>query len=329
MRDYISLYGESTAGVILDADSLNRVIEFEGDHGISIDNLTITGGFAYDGGGIDCEGCDPNFSNVLITGNKAAWYGGGMSLRYCRPTFSNVIISNNTAGNHSGGIYVRNSAPSFFNATICNNSADGGEGFGEAILVNSIVWYNSSQNNLGGNAISFYSNIQGGWPGIGNINADPMFVDTANGDYRLQVGSPCIDAGIQDTLIIYNNGQDTLIVPPMNYVGSAPDMGAYEFDPTSSIQRTVKIPEQFFLKQNYPNPFNPSTTIDFSIPKSEFVTLIIYNLLGQEVATLVSDKLTPGNYTYTWDASGFASGVYYYKIEAGSLIQTRKLIFMK
>ncbi|MFC2088157.1 T9SS type A sorting domain-containing protein [Calditrichota bacterium] len=83
------------------------------------------------------------------------------------------------------------------------------------------------------------------------------------------------------------------------------------------------------MKQNYPNPFNPRTNIKFSIPKTELVTLKIYNLLGQEVATLVSDKLVPGNYTYTWDASHFASGVYYYKIQAGGFVQTRKLILMK
>jgi hypothetical protein len=90
------------------------------------------------------------------------------------------------------------------------------------------------------------------------------------------------------------------------------------------------IPQGFVLSQNYPNPFNPVTTIEFSIPKSEFVTLKIYNLLGQEVATLVSEKLTPGNYKYTWDASGFASGVYYYKFEAeDGFVQTRKLLFVK
>ncbi len=90
-----------------------------------------------------------------------------------------------------------------------------------------------------------------------------------------------------------------------------------------------EIPKVFSLKQNYPNPFNPFTTIEFSIPKSEQVTLHVNNLLGQEVATIVSDKLSPGNYKYNWDAGSLASGVYMYKIEAGSFIQTRKLILMK
>jgi type IX secretion system substrate protein len=97
------------------------------------------------------------------------------------------------------------------------------------------------------------------------------------------------------------------------------------------------IPKVFALNQNYPNPFNPNTTIGFSIPKTEFVTLKVYNLLGQEMADLVSKKLTPGNYKYTWDASQYASGVYYYKLEAGDpstssgqrFIKTKKLILMK
>ncbi len=78
------------------------------------------------------------------------------------------------------------------------------------------------------------------------------------------------------------------------------------------------------------NIINVPTNKGFSILKSEFVTLKIYNLLGQEVATMVSDKLTPGNYKYTWDASDFASGVYYYRLETNNgFVQTRKLILIK
>ncbi len=89
-------------------------------------------------------------------------------------------------------------------------------------------------------------------------------------------------------------------------------------------------PNNYSLKQNFPNPFNPTTTIEFSIPKTEFVTLKIYNLLGQEVATLVSERSTAGTYKYDWDASGFASGIYPYRLktEAG-FMQVRKLVVIK
>jgi len=108
-------------------------------------------------------------------------------------------------------------------------------------------------------------------------------------------------------------------------------------DPTGIDTKDENLPKEFALKQNYPNPFNPTTTIEFSIPNSEFVTLKIYNLLGQKVATLVSGKLTPGNYKYTWDASDFASGIYYYTIEAGDpsagsgqrFVESKKLLLIK
>lgn len=91
----------------------------------------------------------------------------------------------------------------------------------------------------------------------------------------------------------------------------------------------IFVPGDYVLRQNYPNPFNPSTTIEFSIPKSEFVTLKIYNLLGQKVATLVSEKLNAGSYNYSWDAGTLSSGVYLYKLNAGKLSQIRKMILLR
>ena len=88
-------------------------------------------------------------------------------------------------------------------------------------------------------------------------------------------------------------------------------------------------PKEFSLSQNYPNPFNPSTTIEFSLPKTEFTTLKLYNTLGQEVLTIVADKLNAGSYTYNFNARDLASGVYYYRLQAGEYVDTRKLVLMK
>jgi len=85
----------------------------------------------------------------------------------------------------------------------------------------------------------------------------------------------------------------------------------------------------FSLLQNYPNPFNPTTNIEFSIPKPEFVTLRIYNILGEEVASLVSERLTAGKYTYDLDAGGLASGVYLYRIQAGEYVNAKKMILLR
>ena len=83
------------------------------------------------------------------------------------------------------------------------------------------------------------------------------------------------------------------------------------------------------LYNNYPNPFNPSTTIEFTLPKSEFTTLKVFNILGKEVATLVSNKLNQGNHTYTFDGKNLASGIYYYSIQAGDFHQDKKMILIK
>jgi hypothetical protein len=80
---------------------------------------------------------------------------------------------------------------------------------------------------------------------------------------------------------------------------------------------------------NYPNPFNPSTTIKFNLPKTSEVTLKIYNILGKEVVTLVSDRLSTGSYAYEWDASNLASSVYLYRLEAGDFVETRKMVLMR
>jgi hypothetical protein len=92
---------------------------------------------------------------------------------------------------------------------------------------------------------------------------------------------------------------------------------------------TIEIPKQFVLEQNYPNPFNPITVFRYQLPIGSQVTLRIYNLLGQEIKTLVDDWQDAGYKTVEWDASNFSSGVYFYRIHAGSFIQTKKLILMR
>lgn len=89
------------------------------------------------------------------------------------------------------------------------------------------------------------------------------------------------------------------------------------------------IPNGFSLSQNYPNPFNPSTTISYSIPQRGFVTLKVYNGLGEEVASLVSKQLEPGTYSIQWNASGLPSGLYLYRLESNGFSLTRKVLMIK
>jgi hypothetical protein len=89
------------------------------------------------------------------------------------------------------------------------------------------------------------------------------------------------------------------------------------------------VPVSFVLDQNYPNPFNPVTTIRFTVGNPERTTLRVYDILGREVATLIDDDLAPGTYTKQWDASGQASGVYYYRLSSGGFVETRKLVLLR
>jgi len=90
-----------------------------------------------------------------------------------------------------------------------------------------------------------------------------------------------------------------------------------------------EILEEYSLMQNYPNPFNPSTTISFSIPVEGFVSLNVFNALGEKVSTLVSENLVAGTYKYDWNASDLPSGIYFYSLTAESFKLTRKLVLLK
>jgi serine protease len=96
-----------------------------------------------------------------------------------------------------------------------------------------------------------------------------------------------------------------------------------------SVGEDETMPRAFDLKQNYPNPFNPSTNIRFDVPVSAFVSLKVYNVLGQEVASLVNEIKQPGDYEVLFDAVGFTSGVYFYRMSAGAFVQTKKLILLR
>lgn len=122
------------------------------------------------------------------------------------------------------------------------------------------------------------------------------------------------------------------------------DVGGVGMSGTITVESVVGVDEpvsgparQFTLKQNYPNPFNPSTTIGFSVPETPtpvFVTLGVYNLLGQRVRTLIRQKLPSGVYSVIWDAQNDAgitvpSGVYFYRLDAANFSEIRKMTFLR
>jgi len=123
-----------------------------------------------------------------------------------------------------------------------------------------------------------------------------------------------------DTLYIYNHKPflegDSISFSTKNFK----ELSSY-FD--------EEIPDTYFLSQNYPNPFNPSTRISFSVPQKGFVSLIVFNILGQEIATLVREEKLPGRYEVVFDGTKLSSGIYFYRLQADKFVQSRKLVLLK
>ena len=100
-------------------------------------------------------------------------------------------------------------------------------------------------------------------------------------------------------------------------------------EPTNLNEQKEQVPFDFSLEQNYPNPFNPTTNVSFSVPIETFVTVKIYDLLGNEIAVLVNETKTPGKYNVQFHANGFSSGVYICEMTASNFKSTQKLVLAK
>jgi hypothetical protein len=97
----------------------------------------------------------------------------------------------------------------------------------------------------------------------------------------------------------------------------------------TAVKTDEALPKEYSIRQNYPNPFNPSTTFSFALPSRSFVSLKIFDLLGRDVATIVSESLNAGRYTRQWNAGTMPGGVYFYRLQAGTFTATRTLILLK
>ena len=178
----------------------------------------------------------------------------------------------------------------------------------------------------------------------GNHNYGEIFISDGSGDTRVE---------LQEGNHNYNNDWDsTLAQNPINKrittgttFTSLKGILTYSFSnykivprkdddfagytPTAVNETKPSLPAAYTLNQNYPNPFNPSTVISYSIPKSSLVTIKIFNILGQEVKTLISQQQNPGTYKVSFDASKLSSGVYFYSLTAGGFNQVKKMMLLK
>lgn len=304
------------------------------------------------GGGIFISGgSDIVISGNIISDNFANWEpqttanGGGLYIINSDPYISNNVIADNEAeGNNGGAIYLYNSDPAMINNTVVNNLAGDFGGaiyaeFSNPTIVNSILYFNQDSvgteiYEINSNTVVSYSDIEGSWPGIGNIDVDPLFRDMVAGDYHLQAqlcgdrfDSPLIDAGspeYADSLVACDWGLGTELSDMGAYGGGAPG------NPTSvDDDNIIAAPSEFFTVSNYPNPFNATTTIRYRLPEASHVTIDIYDDLGRKVRNLVDEFRSAGSHDVAWEASDSASGLYFYRIQAGNYEVTGKMALLK
>ncbi len=207
--------------------------------GFTLQGTTVSDNWTYNaGGGIHAfgpieEADPPVIVDCMIsgneTGNAEGGDGGGIFLRdNVDAVISRTFVVNNHATGYVGGIDVMATTAMITNVTVSSNTSGGGGGIGisddaNVDITNSIVWGNTNTEimHMSGSIDVTYSDIQGGYEGEGNINADPLFIDVDAGDYGLQIESPCIDAGTAD---LNQDGVEDIT----DYLGGAPDMGAFE-----------------------------------------------------------------------------------------------------
>ena len=106
-----------------------------------------------------------------------------------------------------------------------------------------------------------------------------------------------------------------------------------EFGIKTGVDRNIlsdnAFPVSYSLDNNYPNPFNPTTSIEFSLPRSGLTEIIIFDIRGREIERLVNSRMAAGKYKVKWDASNVSSGIYFYRLQAGDFVQTRKMVLLK
>jgi len=296
------------------------------------------------GGGIYCGYFAPTISGNIITRNLSL-RGGGLFCLESDPAVNGNIINDNTGTFWGGGFYLDGSDPVIINSVIYGNEARWSEGGGlylengsNPVITNSILWADSAftegdeiyiENGL---PTLSYTNIYGGWAGIGNMSEWPDFRDPENNDFHLmstacgdQFDSPLIDVG--DPLII-----DSVLSCDAGLGTGLSDMGAFgggDSLVTGIYDNTAPLPGDFALLRNYPNPFNAETIISFVLPRSGKVRLTVYDLLGREVERLFDGDLPAGAHDILFSASRLSSGVYLYRIDAGGYSQIKKMQFIK
>jgi hypothetical protein len=263
---------------------------------------------------------------VNISNNSS----GGFQSKYSDAKLLNVRITDNI-GQSCGGIDWISGELSLTDVKITNNSGGGvsiGDSHGEVhkaivYLTNVTIAHNyANQHGIGGMWGS------GNWifnsEQRSNIYSNSSFDEPHDLEYHGDHDDTVI-AVIVDTFSVLN--------PTSKY---ASPINKFTFDIlhdasglTDISEETNNLPTKFAIEQNYPNPFNPITKIKFALPKTEEVIILVYNTLGQKLTSLINQRMKAGYHEIDFNGQDLASGIYYYRIEAGDYRQVKKMILLK
>jgi len=293
-------------------------------------DLTIANNTSASGaGGIDCRfSSTSELTDVIVRGNVGHRGGGIECFNDSYIDMKNVLIHRNRASQRCNGIYCAFASMNLVNVTISKNNSSivdvGGIYLSQADanVVNCILWNDWHdillQDTLS-NVTVIYSDIEGGWTGEGNIDADPLFINPNENNYQLSSTSPCINTGIPDTTGLHIPITD-LNGNPRIY-DDIIDMGCYEWQGIDVDPEPIE-PNKFTITC-FPNPFSTSTSIKFSNTSeiTEDTEIKIYNIKGQLIKTISSfPNPSLGMQELVWDGkdesgNDVKSGVYFYKID--------------
>jgi len=345
IKDYISICGENTHEVILDAEDQSGVMHINSDIGTKISNLTITGGneeygaglfcsgnpeieniivrnnTAVDGAGIDVNGDGTFLKNVLVMDNNAQYCGGIACRNGGKFTAENITVTNNTGG-RAGGIYLGNGAA----AVMRNSIISGNNGYAVSFLsFNSWNHFTSSWSNINGWVIT---NSNGSFTNTGIcLSEDPLFVGTGDHPFALSEGSPCIDAG--NPVLTGNIPEWDLIGNQRVWDGDGNgeaiiDMGAYEFG-------SLPVGEEELLVKGCginvcPNPCSDVVHLRLTVNEYRLTLCDLYSISGLWIRRLVNEVMPAGVHEMELDVSSLPDGIYILRLQAGGEVVTRKLV---
>ncbi len=283
---------------------------------VDMDSLMVSGNNANAGGGAVFSGCDMvQVNHSAFVGNSGQFFGGALYFQNSTngAVNHNTILENSSVMSGGAGLYVQGESPDISSNIIAYNT--GGSSFANGVAViapPALLNCNDVFSNEGTN----YSGIDDPTGSDGNISADPEFCDMAEGNYNVGSDSPCHAD---------NSGGCGLI-------GAFGDGCGGDLSPVPDPDGS--IPVAFTVEQNFPNPFNPSTTIRFALPSAAHTQVVIFDLAGRKVKTLVDDMLNAQSHEAVWtgtDEAGrsVSAGVYFYRVSSGDHRSVGRMALIK